>query len=471
MKRALTIFAYLLVTVFSYGQISYGGEPGSWNSTNKKYGPIPYIELQLPAALAPSQVEKQQSSPTGFKYGEQLFTDVNILKAGVWEQNSSEKICRFEVRSPNAEMISLQFSVYALADDAQVFIYSTSRTHFIGSFTKANNKPTGVLATEVVPGDAVVIEYHEPIQTNKKSRLELGSITHGYIDIFNFNGAKDYNPGYQSSPCHNNVICPIANAWQNEKRAVAMFLRPDGDGCSGTLVNNTANDGTPYFYFANHCYVPTEDEWVFYFNYESPGCIGNSGPTGQTISGGTLRSNFYYDDFALLEFFSVPPSSYNVYYAGWDRSGTNPSNQTVIHHPLYDVKKITFDQDPAYSYSEPPYVGSPIDIYMWGNNWDSGIVEAVSSGSALFDQNHRVIGHMTSGGNSCGGSAQTGCAKFSESWDGSSSSTRLRDWLDPTNTIMTLDGYDPNISLASVSVRLRAFFGRAIQFRFFINER
>ena len=143
---------------------------------------------------------------------------------------------------------------------------------------------------------------------------------------------------------------------------------------------------------------------------------------------------------ACVELFDTPPASYGVYYAGWDRSGAQPLNQTVIHHPLYDVKKITFDNDPATSYADAE------GIQMWRNYWDSGIVEAVSSGSPLFDHNKRIIGHMTEGAQTCANvvTVFTGCAKFSESWDGAAATSRLRDWLDPANTTAQLDGYDPN---------------------------
>lgn len=431
----------------------HGGEPEAWNNQSKKFGALPFVELQLPLSLAPTQAEKEQSSLIGFKFGEQLFTDIDILEAGEW---TDQGVCRFEVRSPGAEMISLQFSEFDLTEGAKVFIYNSDRTYFIGSFTKANNKVAGTLATAVIPGDAIVIEYHMPVLTNRKCKLKLGSITHGYLDIFNFNESKDIDPGYQSAPCHNNAICPIASAWQSEKRSVVLFLRPSGAGCTGSILNNTANDGTPYFYLANHCYQANEDQWVFYFNYGSETCVGSFGPTGQTISGSTLRSINYFDDFALVELSSTPPANYGVYYAGWDNSGDVPSNQTVIHHPLYDVKKITFDDDPATSDSITPYMGSPFDIHLWVNTWDNGIVEPVSSGAPLFDQNHRVIGHMTDGASGCIGPYETGCAKFSYSWDGSSSSTRLRDWLDPSNNTTTLDGYDPNAFPANVSVQLRA---------------
>ena len=46
---------------------------------------------------------------------------------------------------------------------------------------------------------------------------------------------------------------------------------------------------------------------------------------------------------------------------------------------------------------------------------------------------------------------------MSAMWDGDYSFYRLRDWLDPANTSMTLNGYDPSASAPSIKVRLTAF--------------
>lgn len=453
MKRAF-IFIFGVSTIAHIAaQIPQGGEPIGWASNSKQFIDLPNVQLMRSAG----EIVKQVDDGPGFNYGEQIFTDVDVLASGIWSETNNESICRFEVTSPGAKMISLQFSEYQLVEDASIFIYNADRTNFIGSFTSANNKSSGKLATAVVPGESVVVEFHQPISTTATSVLHLGSITHAYFNMLDVDVAKDYNPGYQSAACHNNVNCAVGANWQNEKRAVAMFLRPDGNGCTGLLVNNTAEDGTPYFHIANHCYTANEDEWVFYFNYETPGCSGDSGPTTQTMTGADLRSNYYFDDFALLELNNTPPANYNVYYAGWDRSGNAPTSTTAIHHPLYDVKKITFDQHTSGSYSVTPYDGAPYDIQLWSSTWDDGIVQSVSSGAPVFDQNHRLIGHVSEGSNSCDGSHLTGSGKFSESWNGSGSANRLRDWLDPTNSVMTLNGFDPNSSQAPLQLSLKVF--------------
>ena len=70
--------------------------------------------------------------------------------------------------------------------------------------------------------------------------------------------------------------------------------------CSGAMVNNVNEDGTPYFLTANHC-LGSESTWIIMFTYESPTCSNINGPTNYTISGTTLRASSSTSDFGLLQ--------------------------------------------------------------------------------------------------------------------------------------------------------------------------
>ncbi|MBK9176892.1 MAG: hypothetical protein IPM46_11275 [Flavobacteriales bacterium] len=445
------MMACVLVAGGTIGQVSIGGEPFEWGDSGLTRQGLPEVGFSVPD---PSETEEQRT--TGFRYGVQLFQEADVLALGRWDALSDRSmICRLVLRSPGALMLSVQFDQWELNEGDVVFLYTADRNRFIGGFDASNRQEDGSMATAVLPGDAVVIEYRTTRVHQRPARLRVSSITHGIMDLFGFNAeaGRDYNPGYQSAPCHTNVICPEAAAWQLEKRSVAMFLRPDGDGCTGKLLNNTQATRKPYFHFANHCFIPnTLNQYVFYFNYESPTCVGTVGPTNQTITGATLRANYYYTDFVLAELSSTPPASYNVYYAGWDRSGAVPQETVLIQHPMYDVKKIAFNYDPCTSFTDA------IGVPAWRQNWEVGLMQAVSSGAPLFDQNHRVVGHAYDGAQVCSTatSIPTDCAKFSAAWDGAAASVRMRDWLNPANNLTVLDGFNPNAS-PTVSLRVRAY--------------
>lgn len=92
---------------------------------------------------------------------------------------------------------------------------------------------------------------------------------------------------------------------------------------------------------------------------------------------------------------------------------------------------------------------SPIDdplepqhpAYWKVQDWDSGTVEFVSSGAALFDSSHRVVGQLRGGNPAdlCEEPDPAWFGKFAEAWDtsgfggvgGGQPSTQLQPWLDP----------------------------------------
>ena len=200
------------------------------------------------------------------------------------------------------------------------------------------------------------------------------------------------------------------------------------------MVNNTANDGTPYFLTANHC-LGNPTTWTYYFNHESSTCFGSSGPTSMSISGGNLLVADGGADVALIELSSAPPASWDVEYAGWDASGATPENATGIHHPSGDVKKICFEEDSPYASSTG---GAQV---WWIDNWEDGVTEPGSSGSPLFDQNHRIIGQLYGGAAACSGSVNNGAfdyyGRFNISWG-----LGVSEYLDPVNSgTLVLDGY------------------------------
>jgi hypothetical protein len=146
-----------------------------------------------------------------------------------------------------------------------------------------------------------------------------------------------------------------------------------------------------------------------------------------------------------------------VFYAGWNAINAPSQNSTGIHHPAGDVKKISHDFDPCVSSG---YYASGNDHWKIVD-WDSGTTEGGSSGSPLFDQNHRIIGQLHGGNAACGNDLEDYYGKFAYSWNTTADSSRqLKYWLDPLNTgVLTLDGYDPNGPAYATDVALLGLQG------------
>lgn len=384
-----------------------------------------------------------------FAFGHEV--DLTLNNAGQWDDlPNGDKIWRLKIKSKGAFSLNTVFKHYELPKGASVHIYSVKEKHVIGGFTSRNNKENHVLATVPVPGDEVIIEYFEPSEVAGQGILEIMRIGHDYKNIFNITQEKGFNT---SGACNNNVVCPEGAAWSDQANAVAMSMIGGTRWCSGTMVANTSNDSIPYYLTADHCIDGANPStWLFVFNYKSSTCSpATDASLGESVSNSTLRSNRPATDVALLELSSLPPYSYNVFYAGWDKTDAIPARQTGIHHPDGDVMKISFDTNPATKVQNNSVGSNTVSCWEIGE-WEDGTTEGGSSGSGLFDQNQRIIGQLYGGAASCSNTNGFDVyGRFGVSWDGTSANQRLHDWLDPTGTDNdTQDGYYLN-AVTSIS--------------------
>jgi hypothetical protein len=334
-----------------------------------------------------------------------------------------------------------------MPEGSKLFLYNDSHAQIIGAFTSRNNKPDGRFATGLLRGETITLEYYEPERVSAPGRIRIGYIVHGYKDIFKDFPLleKDYG---NSGPCEVNVNCTQGAAWQNEKRAVAMILTSNGSRiCSGIMINNVRQDLAPYFLTANHCIEgDTPGTWIFMFNYESPGCANIDGPLNYTLTGSTALAYDDTSDFALLRLNETPPDSFKLHWAGWNAGTATPSSGACIHHPSGDIKKISLVTS---SFIDSSWTDTPTHSH-WRVFWSTGVTEPGSSGAAIFDQNHHIVGQLHGGPSACSGDDKSDMfGKFSWSWNyGSTPATRLKDWLDPDNTgLLTLDGWDKTLGV------------------------
>ncbi len=400
-----------------------------------------YVDVE--ALLVEDSIEAEMGLP--YRFGYAFDVDYTLENVGTWDSlPDGGRIWRFKITCPEAYSINLIYDYFWLPEGAQFFIYNPDHSMILGAFTSQNNKEHRKFSTSLVQGDISILEYYEPADVEAPGIINISRVVHGYKNFFSYKGVDEALGFGGSGSCNNNVNCPEGEPWQDEKRAVAMVVLQGGTRwCSGALVNNVRQDLTPYFLTANHC-LGSEATWIIMFNYESPSCENIDGPTWMTISGTTRRASNSYSDFGLVELSSAPPDSYDVHFCGWTTSDVPADSSVGIHHPSGDIKKISFDYDPLTSTN---YLGGPGsgDTHWRVAVWDDGTTEGGSSGSPLFDPGHHIVGQLHGGYASCTNLDADWYGKFGKSWDhGSTSATRLKDWLDPDNTGTTsLNGIDP----------------------------
>lgn len=385
--------------------------------------------------------------PAPYRYSIFEKVNINIRQEGILTDivDHDGKIWRYSIEAKDFKSIQLDFKNFKLPPGAKLFVYNEDYSSIYGAFTEKNNNPRNSLMLAVFDGQKAVIEYFEPNDASFEGDLVLGAIGKGYKDVYNSQFSVDED-GFVG------INCPEGEYWQNEKHAVCQIsfrIGNSGYTCSGSFINNTKNDGTPYFLTAHHCINENEaaETCVAYFNYEQVGCNGETISKSKSISGATIKSLGDESDYSLILFDEEPPVSYQPYFAGWDASNQSVESTVGIHHPNGLPKKMSIDYNSPITYeyiiSWDDNIKTPKNTH-WQVGFELGQTYSGSSGSPLFDNNKRIIGQLHGGD-----SENEYYGKLSHSWtkkiDGYFS---LKFCLDPYSTgIKTLDAYYPAANL------------------------
>ncbi len=429
-------------------QISQGGTPPSF-SYNIPNG-FEWQQLQSPDMVSINNedlIEDATRGPGPRRMGVSIYVNKGIKEAGTWTVlPNGDKVWRLGLEVPNALALGVYYDDFYIPEGGKLFLYNDNRNQVIGAYTATNNPAKHLFSTQFIQGDKVILEYLQPKSVTEKARIHVSELAYAYRDIdFMFHETRS------AWWCMIDVACSEGDAWENQINGVARISIKIGSNyywCSGSLINNTDNDRTPYFLTASHCggNASTGDlnQWIFYFNYQATTCNGTASGYN-TMSGCQFKAHdpSHADsgsDFYLVEFNNTIPNFYDVYYNGWNRTNSNEDagNGVSIHHPAGDIKKISTYDTPLTSTTA--WNGLPTHWrVIWAQTVHGrSIMQGGSSGSPIFDSNGLIMGSLTGGytSNSCTTPSPAFYGKMWYSWDqnGNTPSTRLKDWLDPGNT-------------------------------------
>jgi len=400
---------------------------------------LPYLDSE--SLLKQDEINALNGDKT-LRFGLPIQVNYSLEEISLKESLSSQtERWSIRIKGPNAKGLHVIFDSLALPLNAKMFILNTNGEILQGPFEQKNISASGTFSTLPVGfNDIILCCIANPEQT---PFMNLTTIIQDYR---NFNQAtKEFG---SSQFCNINVNCPVGDPYQDIKRSVVMLLTAfNSRFCSGAMVVNTSNDGTPYVLTANHCESAPSD--IFLFNYESNGCSNQDGPTMQVVSGCSIVARNSATDFCLVELNEKPPLSYNAFLSGWNRLETPPNSGVFIHHPSGDIKKITIALDPSTS-----------DLFQGAICWatqaySDGSTESGSSGCPMYNDNKQIVGQLFGGPASCFNSAGDYYGKLSQSWNGPTQSSRLHDWLDPTQKgLQSMTGVEYTFSTAPIDARL-----------------
>ncbi|MBR3799397.1 MAG: PKD domain-containing protein [Bacteroidales bacterium] len=461
MKKVLIFvltFAALLMANVVYSQ----NQPFSFKNSEL------LSEIDNVVVTAPDMVQIMNEDASDEKNGE-MYKVARILDVNMNMDNcgttdilaDGTKVWRVRIVSEGALALKVLCPEFYIPNGAELYLYNENRQQVVKVDASNNPKYDTYYSPKMIQGDALYMEYVQPASVVGNPVIKMDGVCYFYRGVDAFVGyyANKRQTGFGSSQsCEVNVNCTVGSSWQTQKKGVAEIAIISGWSvgfCTGSLVNNTANDGTPYFLTADHCGGVDEassmNRWEFNFNFESTGCSNpTSEPNYDVVTGCTLRARpsgaqSSGTDFLLLELNTTEDhlEEIGAYYNGWDRSSTGAMSGAGIHHPSGDIKKISFytEQLVAQTYDNANTPNGHWWVKWQNNNNDiTGVTEGGSSGSPLFNgANKLIVGTLTGGSSSCSATGQARSdmyGRFDLHWEngGTSNANRLKPWLDPNNT-------------------------------------
>jgi len=458
MSKYLTLFFVFCAITITANAVDF--QP---LALTKSLRPSSEIDRRIMSAVDVAKLKAEdvvrESRGLAPRFATPIPVKLNPNNSGTWERvDSSTSIWRLRIISRGALSLNLGFTKYKMPAGGRLLLYPTDDRGIepgkIRTFTDADNERHHQLWTPVVFSDDIMVELVLPTAKRGELRLQLTSVGHDYRGFGRFRDDAMKLAGTSGS-CNVDVVCPQGNPYSNQIRSVGVYSLGGGLFCTGSLVNNTAQDRKMYFLTANHCGVGSGNaaSIVVYWNYQNSFCrppgsaasgSDGDGTLNQFQTGAFYRAGYTKSDFTLVELDDPPSAGFNIFWAGWDRSTGDFTSAEGIHHPNTAEKRISLSNTSTTttSWGKPRIPGDGTHLHVF---WVPGIgvTEPGSSGSPLYSPQGRYIGQLHGGPSSCTASDKSDYyGRFSVSWDKSNkASQRLREWLDPGITnVVTLDG-------------------------------
>jgi len=382
--------------------------PGRVARTNDSTGTSTRANADLPSLRYGSHIDLNQAGVILDQVDARSFTlepnQIGVNRGVAVSPNTraqkfvnpdGSQIIALVIKSSGASGVGVHFRNFALADGDEVYVYGAAPDSMVfGPFTEKGPWGSDEFWSGTVDGDTAVIEFYKRTDENRQG-FEISEISHILAE-------RDWrlpSNGPDVLNCEVDASC----FGDPEKNAVARIVFNNNGMfvCTGTLLNNLAQDETPYFLTANHCVnsQAVAQTVEAYWFYQTTGC--NSGVLRTWVHsppGANLLATQGANDFCLLRLQTNAPAG--AFFSGWTSTPQSAGTGVFgLHHPDGYMP-------PAVSSYLRRSTGSVInanfncldlaDGYQTG--WTSGSTEPGSSGSGLFtSSNHYLIGVLSCG--------------------------------------------------------------------------
>jgi hypothetical protein len=300
------------------------------------------------------------------------------------------------IKSSGASGIGVHFRNFALAAGEKVYVYGPAADSIVcGPYTNKGPWGSGEFWSSTIAGDTAVIEFYTRTGENGKG-FEIFEISHIFTELdwrLRSNEPDVLNCEVDAS-CYGDI----------QKNAVGRIIYNDNGAyvCTGTLLNDVAQDHIPYFLTANHC-VSTQavaQTVEVYWFYQTTSC--NSGVLRNWVHsppGANLLATQPSNDFVLLRLLNNAPAG--ALFSAWT-SGVQSTGTSVfgLHHPDGYVPPAI----PSYLRRSSGSITSTNGTCLVNGyriDWTAGLTEMGSSGSGLWNSNGQLVGVLSCGSTGC----------------------------------------------------------------------
>jgi len=372
--------------------------------------PTEVLEVDLPAMI--DKVAMQHE-----RFAVEVAKRFAMTTDGEWTASGSMRTWTYSVRVPTAVSLSFHASRLTLPPSA-VLTVSGSRAQV---FYRAADVRRSELWGRPLVGDTLRFSISVPAADVGTVALEVDGLQAGYRGLGGLPNHPHYTQLVQQSAgspsaCQENYSCDATTANGAPARAVVAILIGNKFQCTGTLLNDTANDLTPYILTARHCQAGTlgggdpqaASSVAVYWDAVTP-----CGSTLGSIYDGTALAQFgattvvEQQDAWLIRLDAAPVAT-DAYWAGWDATGGTFAGGYSIHHALgFNKQYVSWYGQALLRNISAATLNIGYASTFWGLVNQLGSVGAGASGGAVFDSNDRLVGSATlaslqSGPNSAG---------------------------------------------------------------------
>lgn len=333
---------------------------------------------------------------------------IDASRMGKWSVSGGLATWHYSVRIPTAVSLSFHAPNIFLPANAQLTVRGGGNTYIY----RAADTSRRALWSRISKGDSLDLQLTVAPKDRGAVRLQIASLQAGYRG---FGHAVADHPHYaqlkaqaavgSTSTCIVNYECDVTTANTPAGQATVALIVSNAYQCSGTLVNDVPQDGTPYVLTARHCETgqlgggnPAADSSVMVYWDATSVCgttLGTLYDPGIPTQTGAKTVVEQQDSWLLL--LSQPPVVSDAYLAGFDASGGAIQGGYTIHHARsYDKQFTAWNGQAA---ADTVAANTAFAVNYTANYWaavnSQGTIGPGASGSALFDQNNRLVGSLS----------------------------------------------------------------------------